>query len=105
MINKLPKPLQAVLGGCAAAAVALVLSTSGTTAQQEFIITKDGFTQGKISESNVKSRRVIRAERYIPTIWVDPDGCEHWVFDDGFEGYMTPHVRRDGRPVCRGRKN
>lgn len=40
-------------------------------------------------------------ERYIPTIWVDPDGCEHWVMDDGFEGYMTPHVTREGIPVCR----
>ena len=42
-----------------------------------------------------------KTERYIPTIWVDPDGCEHWVMDDGFEGYMTPHVTRDGKPVCR----
>ncbi|WP_050928200.1 OmpA family protein [Aestuariivita boseongensis] len=40
-------------------------------------------------------------ERYIPTIWVDPDGCEHWVMDDGVEGYMTPHVNRQGIPVCR----
>ena len=39
--------------------------------------------------------------QYIPNIWVDPDGCEHWVMDDGFEGYMTPHVTRDGIPVCR----
>ncbi len=43
----------------------------------------------------------LTGERYVPTVWVDPDGCEHWVFDDGFEGYMTPHVTRDGRPVCR----
>ena len=28
-------------------------------------------------------------------------GCEHWVMDDGFEGYMTPHVTRQGIPVCR----
>lgn len=42
-----------------------------------------------------------KSERYIPTIWVDPDGCEHWVMDDGFEGFMTPHVTRDGKPVCR----
>jgi OmpA family protein len=40
-------------------------------------------------------------ERYVPTIWVDPDGCEHWVMDDGAEGYMTPNVTRDGKPVCR----
>ena len=38
---------------------------------------------------------------YTPTIWVDPDGCEHWVMDDGAEGYMTPNVNRQGIPVCR----
>ena len=42
-----------------------------------------------------------QAERYVPTIWVDPDGCEHWVMDDGAEGYMSPHVNRQGIPVCR----
>ncbi len=42
-----------------------------------------------------------QGERYVPTIWVDPDGCEHWVMDDGTEGFMTPHVTRDGKPVCR----
>ncbi|WP_324755230.1 OmpA family protein [Roseovarius sp. Pro17] len=40
-------------------------------------------------------------ETYIPTIWVDPDGCEHWVMDDGWEGYMSPHTNRQGIPVCR----
>ncbi len=42
----------------------------------------------------------VTGSRYEPTIWIDPDGCEHWVMDDGVEGYMTPHVTRDGRPVC-----
>lgn len=45
--------------------------------------------------------RTVQGERYIPGIWVDPDGCEHWVMDDGVEGYMTPHVNRQGIPVCR----
>ena len=40
-------------------------------------------------------------ERYVPSIWIDPDGCEHWVMDDGAEGYMSPHRNRDGSPVCR----
>ncbi len=44
-------------------------------------------------------RRVV-GEEYTPTIWIDPDGCQHWVMDDGFEGFMTPHRTRDGRPVC-----
>ena len=37
------------------------------------------------------------------TIWVDPDGCEHWVMDDGIEGYMSQHLDRHGKPVCRGK--
>ncbi|SLN64580.1 Outer membrane porin F precursor [Pseudoruegeria aquimaris] len=45
--------------------------------------------------------RTITGKKKVPTIWVDPDGCEHWVMDDGWEGYMSPHVRRDGTPVCR----
>jgi outer membrane protein OmpA-like peptidoglycan-associated protein len=49
----------------------------------------------------VTSKSTQSGEKYIPTIWVDPDGCEHWVMDDGAEGYMTPHVTRDGIPVCR----
>jgi hypothetical protein len=34
-------------------------------------------------------------------VWVDPDGCDHWIIDDGSESYMTPRVHPDGRPVCR----
>ena len=44
-----------------------------------------------------------QAERYVLTIWVDPDGCEHWVMDDGAEGYMSPHLKPEGLPVCRQR--
>ena len=44
--------------------------------------------------------RVVNSERYVPGIWIDPDGCEHWVMDDGAEGFMSPHRRRDGTPVC-----
>ncbi len=44
--------------------------------------------------------RFVGGEQYIPGIWIDPDGCEHWAMDDGAEGYMTPNVTRDGIPVC-----
>lgn len=44
--------------------------------------------------------RIVQGEKYIPTIWIDPDGCEHWVMDDGAEGYMDPNRRRDGSAVC-----
>ena len=48
-----------------------------------------------------QDQRTIQGEEYTPTIWIDPDGCEHWVMDDGAEGYMTPHTNRQGIPVCR----
>ncbi len=53
------------------------------------------------SASGALAQERVSGERYVPTIWVDPDGCEHWVMDDGAEGYMTPHVNRQGIPVCR----
>ena len=54
------------------------------------------FSAGAVSAE----QRIIKGEHYRPGVWVDPDGCEHWVMDDGWEGYMTPHVSRDGIPVC-----
>lgn len=70
--------LRAVLAGAAAACLALA----------------------PISATAWESSRTYIGESYVPTIWVDPDGCEHWVMDDGWEGYMTPHVNRQGIPVC-----
>nr|WP_243405157.1 OmpA family protein [Pelagivirga sediminicola] len=49
----------------------------------------------------IAQQATITGESYVPTIWVDPDGCEHWVMDDGWEGYMSPHTNRQGIPVCR----
>ena len=33
-------------------------------------------------------------------IWIDPNGCHHWIIDDGVEGYMDARRYPDGRPVC-----
>lgn len=35
-------------------------------------------------------------------IWVDPNGCDHWIIDDGFEGYLDARLDRNGKPVCSG---
>ncbi|AJE46033.1 OmpA family protein [Celeribacter indicus] len=42
----------------------------------------------------------VNGEVYTPTIWIDPDGCEHWVMDDGAEGYMDLKRDRQGNPTC-----
>lgn len=56
---------------------------------------------GLFSTASFAQEKTVVGKTMVPTIWVDPDGCEHWVMDDGWEGYMSPHVRRDGTPVCR----
>lgn len=68
-------------GGVAAAALGAVFMFAGDAAHAQ--------------------QTTVIGENYTPTIWVDPDGCEHWVMDDGWEGYMSPHVSRQGIPVCR----
>jgi hypothetical protein len=35
-------------------------------------------------------------------IWVDPQGCDHWIIDDGVEGYLSQRLGPNGRPVCSG---
>jgi len=35
-------------------------------------------------------------------IWVDPTGCDHWIIDDGFEGYLSQRLDKNGKPVCSG---
>jgi outer membrane protein OmpA-like peptidoglycan-associated protein len=39
--------------------------------------------------------------RVQPGLWIDPDGCMHWVADGGTEGYMEGRVNpQNGMPVC-----
>ena len=38
----------------------------------------------------------------VAGIWVDPHGCDHWIIDDGVEGYLSPRLTPDGKPVCSG---
>lgn len=35
-------------------------------------------------------------------IWVDPTGCDHWIIDDGLEGYLSQRLDKNGKPVCSG---
>jgi len=38
----------------------------------------------------------------VAGVWVDPNGCDHWIIDDGIEGYLSERLTPDGRPVCSG---
>ena len=45
---------------------------------------------------------MIKAQKnkYAAAILIDPDGCEHWIMDDGVEEYMSLHTNPQGIPVC-----
>lgn len=79
-MGKLSKAIRMTLVAVGAATLALIVMTGGAVAQQQ---------------------RSITGESYVPGVWVDPDGCEHWVMDDGWEGYMSTKRDREGNPVCR----
>lgn len=94
--------LTSLLRRAGAAFLGLSLAASAALAQQAPLeVTAPSAAPGNADIIKVQQQRTVRGERYIPTIWVDPDGCEHWVMDDGVEGYMSPHVNRQGIPVCR----
>jgi len=67
------------LGGAAVVATALWMAPQPAQAQNNVSIT------GRVQ----------------PGIWIDPDGCMHWVADGGAEGYMEGRVNpHNGKPVC-----
>ena len=35
-----------------------------------------------------------------PSIWTDPDGCQHYAIYNGLQGFMAPDMRPDGTLVC-----
>ncbi|MFC6639058.1 OmpA family protein [Sulfitobacter sediminilitoris] len=84
MVNTISKAIHAVARLALAAVIALTTMIAPTP-----------------SDAQTRSQQGRDKGIYTPTIWVDPDGCEHWVMDDGSEGYMTPHTTRQGIPVCR----
>lgn len=41
-------------------------------------------------------------KQLVSGIWVDPNGCDHWMIDDGLEGYFSERLTPDWCPVCSG---
>lgn len=84
-------------------AVVALVAALGVTAAPQVVQAHDDPVVGPHVHRTVEGNRrqiTVEASAYKPTIWVDPDGCQHWVMDDGVEGYMTPNVNRHGIPIC-----
>ena len=104
MVNMLSKALRTVVKSAAILSVSAMAFTTAASAQQNGT-QQFGNAQGvatAIQGAATGNTRTVLGERYIPNIWVDPDGCEHWVMDDGVEGYLSARLDKYGKPVCSG---
>lgn len=54
----------------------------------------------KTSDRHVADGKSQHLSNLEAGIWVDPQGCEHWIIDDGLEGYADLRRTPDGMPVC-----
>lgn len=78
----------------------LALSTSGCA--ELIVSTMEGGNRTGLERTFDAGRDSKSLSQLVAGIWVDPNGCDHWIIDDGVEGYLTERLTPDGRPVCSG---
>lgn len=89
--------------GAAAVSLSACVSTSTGTANNN--AGGAGFVEWNAEDST--SDRHLGVQNHLSNmrdagIWVDPHGCDHWIIDEGVEGYMSPRLDPYGNPVCSG---
>ncbi|SDH08767.1 hypothetical protein [Alloyangia pacifica] len=77
------------------AKLALVLAAASGLAACDMPIGED-----KSQDVNLIDRNDLSQIRW--GVWVDPDGCDNWIADDGVEGYLARRLDKYGKPVCSG---
>ena len=58
-----------------------------------------GYPQDKTVDRGIDRKHLSQLQAGI---WVDPNGCDHWIIDDGVEGYLSQRLDKYGKPVCSG---
>ena len=80
-----------LVSGCGEAAIAALSGEGG----QGRVNTDKTFDYGQGAEEEHLSN-------LVAGIWVDPNGCDHWIIDDGIEGYLSQRLDPYCKPVCSG---
>ncbi|MGB3245587.1 MAG: hypothetical protein WBB25_13715 [Sulfitobacter sp.] len=71
----------------------------GLAACADFEGVGGGYSSDKSLDRGFDSKHLSQLQAGI---WVDPNGCDHWIIDDGVEGYLSARLDRRGKPVCSG---
>ncbi len=76
-----------LIKGIALLGAALSLSGCGELGDKKDKTVDRGFDTKHLSE-------------LVAGIWTDPNGCQHWIIDDGVEGYLSARMDTYGKPIC-----
>lgn len=71
----------------------------GLGACGDFETVGGGFPSDKSYDRGFDSKHLSQLQAGI---WIDPNGCDHWIIDDGVEGYLSARLDKYGKPVCSG---
>ena len=75
----------------------VLMAAFGLSACEDFAFSETGAE--KITDRGIDSKSLKDLQAGI---WVDPNGCDHWIIDDGVEGYLSARLDKFGKPVCSG---
>lgn len=78
-------------------AAACILGIAGCSDHEQLV--GRGFSADKTRDRGFDSKHLSQLQAGI---WVDPNGCDHWIIDDGVEGYLSARLDKFGKPVCSG---
>ena len=80
--------------------IALMLGAAGLVSGCELGLTEGGqYGPDKSIDRGTDAKDLSQLKAGI---WVDPNGCDHWIIDDGVEGYLSARLDKFGKPVCSG---
>lgn len=76
-----------------------VIHTQFVLASMIFLAACEGNGYDKTRDYGLDAKPL---SKLVAGVWIDPEGCDHWIIDDGAEGYMSARETPDGKPVCSG---
>ncbi|MEM5477012.1 hypothetical protein [Pacificibacter sp. AS14] len=82
--------------------VIAILGVAASLSACESVVTEGVSSGGKQDKTIDRGLDAKHLSQLQAGIWIDPIGCDHWIIDDGVEGYLSPRVDKYGKPVCSG---
>ena len=85
-------------------AIALLAAAGSLSAcvEGEALLGDSGYEAHKRDKTVDRGFDSKHLSQLVAGVWVDPQGCDHWIIDDGVEGYLSARVDKYGKPVCSG---